>query len=367
MLTDILTVTVCIILIMLLWHNFYTFNSTSQLNKRKEFIMLKWIDVIKFAGSGNPVPERRVEKTDKEWQALLSPEEFRITRLKGTERAHSSEMCSLFEPGKYACVCCGTLLFDGNEKFESGTGWPSFTQPVTDNAVAYHKDISYGMVRIEALCNTCDAHLGHVFPDGPKPSGLRYCMNAVSLKKVESNEKKITFGGGCFWCTEAVFTQLKGVTKVESGYSGGKIDNPTYREVSSGMTGHAEVIEVTYNPKGISFEDLLRIHLSTHNPTTLNKQGVDMGTQYRSVIFYRTEDEKAAAQSVINEVQQVYDEPIVTELIPFEQFYKAEEYHQDYYKNNSEAGYCQVVIDPKLKKFKQLFKDKLIDVSTIEE
>lgn len=321
--------------------------------------MLKWIDIVKFASTGNPTPDKRVEKSEIEWKALLSEEEFYVARQKGTERAHSSEMCSLFEPGKYACACCGTLLFDADEKFESGTGWPSFTQPAKDNAVAYHKDASYGMVRIEALCNTCDAHLGHVFPDGPKPSGLRYCMNAVALKKVESNEQKATFGGGCFWCTEAVFSELKGVQKVESGYSDGQIDNPTYREVCSGLTGHAEVVEVTYNPKEISFDDLLRIHLSTHNPTTLNRQGADVGTQYRSIIFYRNTEEMEIADRILEEMQQAYDDPIVTELKPLVQFYKAEEYHQDYYKNNSEAGYCQAVIDPKLHKFRQLFKDKL--------
>lgn len=323
--------------------------------------MLKWIDIIRFAGTGNPVPDKKVIKTNDEWQKLLTPEEFRITRLKGTERAHSSEMCSLFEPGKYACVCCGTLLFDANEKFESGTGWPSFTQPVTENAIAYHKDISYGMVRVETTCNTCDAHLGHVFPDGPGPGGLRYCMNAVALKKVEGNERKATFGGGCFWCTEAVFNQLKGVTKVESGYSGGKIANPTYREVCSGLTGHAEVIEVTYNPDEITYSDLLRIHLSTHNPTTLNRQGADVGTQYRSAIFYRNEAEKKEAEQVIAEIQAVYDEPIVTQVAPLEYFYKAEEYHQDYYSNNSQEGYCQAVINPKLRKFRELFKNRLKD------
>jgi len=321
--------------------------------------MLKWIDVVKFASTGNLKPDQKFEKTVSEWQTLLTPEQFQITRLKGTERAHSSEMCSYFEPGKYACVCCGTLLFDGGEKFESGTGWPSFTQPIKENAVAYHKDISFGMVRIEALCNSCDAHLGHVFPDGPKPSGLRYCMNAVSLRKVESSDKKITFGGGCFWCTEAVFDLLQGVIKIESGYSGGKISNPTYREVCSGMTGHAEVIEVTYDPDQISFEDLLRIHLSTHNPTTLNKQGADTGTQYRSIVFYRNESEKNSAEKVISEMQPFFEDPIVTEIAPFEQFYKAETEHQNYYKENRDAQYCQVVIDPKLEKFKTLFKEKL--------
>lgn len=147
--------------------------------------MLTWNDIIKYANNGNPTPPRRVVKSDAEWKAILSPEEYHVTRQKGTERAHSSEMCSLFEPGLYACKCCGTPLFDSHEKFESGTGWPSFTQPVAVENVAYHKDTSFGMVRVEALCNVCDSHLGHVFPDGPAPSGLRYCMNAVSLDKIK--------------------------------------------------------------------------------------------------------------------------------------------------------------------------------------
>lgn len=148
--------------------------------------MLTWKDVLNFAGKGNPSPDRRVEKTEEEWMEVLDAEQFRVTRKKGTERAFSSEMCSKFEPGHYQCTCCGTLLFDANEKFESGSGWPSFTQPVKENAIAYLQDMSYGMSRIETICNTCDAHLGHVFPDGPAPSGLRYCMNAVALRKIEA-------------------------------------------------------------------------------------------------------------------------------------------------------------------------------------
>lgn len=147
--------------------------------------MLNWNDLIAFAKKGNPEPDKKVVKTDAEWKAQLTEEQYRVTRLKGTERPHSSELCSLFEPGIYGCVCCDSLLFDGSEKFESGTGWPSFTQPIKENAVGYIKDVSFGMIRIEAICNTCDAHLGHVFPDGPEPSGLRYCMNAVSLKKMK--------------------------------------------------------------------------------------------------------------------------------------------------------------------------------------
>ncbi|MGB0862312.1 MAG: bifunctional methionine sulfoxide reductase B/A protein [Saprospiraceae bacterium] len=321
--------------------------------------MLKWIDVIKYANQGAPKPDRRVEKTEDEWRNTLMPEVFRVTRLKGTERPHSSEMCSLFEPGKYACACCETPLFDSGEKFDSGTGWPSFTQPLEENAVAYHKDTTHGMYRIEALCNTCDAHLGHVFQDGPMPSGLRYCINSMSMKKIDTDEQKVTFGGGCFWCTEALFQQLKGVTKVKSGYSGGDIVNPTYREVCSGMTGHAEVIEVTYNPEEISYEDLLKIHLTTHNPTTLNQQGADVGTQYRSVIFYKNDTEKIAANQVVEELQNYFDKPIVTELKPFQAFFKAEANHQNYYNDNSNGRYCQAVIEPKLRKFKEFYKDKM--------
>ncbi|MCX6365713.1 MAG: peptide-methionine (R)-S-oxide reductase MsrB [Armatimonadetes bacterium] len=146
---------------------------------------LTWSNLIAFATTGNPKPNRVVEKTESEWRAQLTAEQFYVTRQHGTERAFSSELCSRFEAGIYACVCCNTVLFDSAEKFDSGTGWPSFTQPVETNAIAYNLDVSHGMQRIEAVCNTCQAHLGHVFPDGPAPSRLRYCMNAVALKKQE--------------------------------------------------------------------------------------------------------------------------------------------------------------------------------------
>ncbi len=150
--------------------------------------MLTWKDVIKFTKEGNLKPDRMVERSEEEWKSMLTMEQYRVTRLKGTERAFSSEMCSLFEPGLYACVCCNTLLFDASTKFESRTGWPSFTQPIKENAIAYLADYSYGMQRVETVCNVCQAHLGHVFPDGPEPSGLRYCMNAVALKKMEDKQ-----------------------------------------------------------------------------------------------------------------------------------------------------------------------------------
>ena len=145
--------------------------------------MLKWADVTTQADAGNPAPPRRVELTREQWRERLSEAQYRVTREHGTEAPHSSPMCSAFEPGRYDCVCCGTELFDSHTKFDSGTGWPSFTAPLTDNVVAYSLDRSHGMQRIEVSCSVCDAHLGHVFPDGPAPSGLRFCINAVALRK----------------------------------------------------------------------------------------------------------------------------------------------------------------------------------------
>jgi len=144
--------------------------------------MITWKDVIHFSVNGNPTPDKRVEKTAKEWSKILTPEQFRITRLKGTERPFSGELCSIFEEGTYSCICCETPLFDSTIKFNSSSGWPSFTQPIKENAIQHIKDSSHGMVRIEVVCNTCDGHLGHVFPDGPEPSGLRYCINSESMK-----------------------------------------------------------------------------------------------------------------------------------------------------------------------------------------
>ncbi len=144
--------------------------------------MLQWKDIINFSVKGNPQPDRRVDKTELEWQGLLTLEQFRVTRKKGTEAAHTGALCSSHEAGKYNCTCCNNPLFDSTIKFESGSGWPSFTQPIQENAIKYEKDTACGMIRVEAMCNTCDAHLGHVFPDGPEPSGLRYCINSESMR-----------------------------------------------------------------------------------------------------------------------------------------------------------------------------------------
>lgn len=181
---------------------------------------------------------------------------------------------------------------------------------------------------------------------------------------MKTDQYKIaTFGSGCFWCSEAVFQRLKGVIKVESGYSGGRRENPSYEQVCSGATGHAEVVQVTYDPEIISFEELLEVFWKTHDPTTLNRQGADVGTQYRSVIFYYDDEQKNLAEEYKRKLDEagIYENPIVTEISPLINFYKAEEYHQDYYNNNASQPYCSFVITPKLEKFKNVFKEKLIE------
>ena len=177
---------------------------------------------------------------------------------------------------------------------------------------------------------------------------------------MSKNLQLATFGGGCFWCTEAVFQQINGVEKVESGYSGGNVPgHPTYKEVCSGLTGHAEVVQVTFDAKIISYDDILRIFMTTHDPTTLNRQGGDTGTQYRSVIYYEEETQKEIAEAVVKEVAPHFENPIVTEITKLNVFYKAEDYHQDYYQNNQTQSYCSFVITPKLAKFRKLYADKL--------
>lgn len=163
-----------------------------NLKTKREKLMLTWKEVINFTIKGNLSPDRRVEKTESEWRKLLTLEQFRITRKKGTESPHSGELCSIYDQGLYNCICCNTPLFDSTIKFESGTGWPSFTQPIQPNAIKYKKDTMFGMIRVEVMCNTCDAHLGHVFPDGPAPSGLRYCINSEAMQLNIEKETKDT-------------------------------------------------------------------------------------------------------------------------------------------------------------------------------
>jgi peptide-methionine (S)-S-oxide reductase len=177
----------------------------------------------------------------------------------------------------------------------------------------------------------------------------------------EHGNEVITLGGGCFWCTEAVFSELRGVVKVESGYAGGAVPNPTYQQVCGGATGHAEVIQVTFDPSVVSLKEILEVFFTTHDPTTLNRQGGDTGTQYRSVVFYHSPEQKAVAEQVIQELTaaKLWRTKVVTELTPFTTFYKAEDYHQEYFANNGRQPYCQMVIAPKVAKFREHYREKL--------
>jgi peptide-methionine (S)-S-oxide reductase len=190
-------------------------------------------------------------------------------------------------------------------------------------------------------------------------------MNKKQKIRTSSALSTATLGGGCFWCTEAVFSRLKGVVKVESGYSGGNIENPTYQQVSTGRTGHVEVIQITFDPTIISFQEIVEIFFATHDPTTLNRQGNDVGTQYRSVIFYHNPEQRKVAEQVIKELDQskTYKVPIVTTVEPFTTFYPAEDYHKDYFKRNPNQGYSRFVIAPKLVKLKKGFLDKFREYS----
>ena len=186
-------------------------------------------------------------------------------------------------------------------------------------------------------------------------------MSGIINNMENKNLETATLGAGCFWCVEAVFDDLKGVESVESGYSGGHTENPTYREVCSETTGHAEVVNVTFNPQEISFKEILQVFFSVHDPTTLNRQGNDVGTSYRSAIFYHTDEQKRIAEETIKEVEAegVYDDPIVTQVAPFDKFYIAEDYHQEYFANNPSQPYCAAVVAPKVAKFRKKFVDRL--------
>lgn len=292
-----------------------------------------------FNAETNKVEQvEKIYKTDAQWKKLLTPEQYRVTRLKGTELPFSGK-CDIGQPGGiYKCVCCGTDLFRVDEKFESGTGWPSFWNPLSELNIKEEKDDSLGMGRVEVLCARCGAHLGHVFEDGPPPTHKRYCINAEALKfmplaRPSGKLEKCAFAAGCFWGVEEHFRNLKGVVNTSVGYAGGRTINPTYEEVCSNTTGHAETLELEYDPGVISYEKLLDEFWKMHDPTAVNRQGPDVGTQYRSAIFYYNEGQRKAALGSKEKLEKSgkYKKKIATEVLPAGAFYRAEDYHQKYY------------------------------------
>ncbi len=307
----------------------------------------------------------------------LTAMQFRVTQQCGTEPPFHNEFWNNKRPGIYVDVVSGEPLFSSLDKFDSGTGWPSFTKPLKETGVVNVANGSHGMNRVEVRSKKANSHLGHVFDDGPKPTGQRYCINSASLRFIpaedleregygeykmlfdqskpakelsESSEKPnsgyelATFASGCFWGVESLFKQVKGVLETTVGYTGGTVSNPTYRQVCTGITGHAEAVQIKYDPKKVSYEELLSLFWRMHDPTTPNRQGPDVGTQYRSAIFYHDEAQRKVAERSKEEFDRsgVYLKKATTQIVPASTFYEAEDYHQDYFEKQG-GGACHTL------------------------
>ena len=288
----------------------------------------------------------------------LTDLQYAVTQQCGTEPPFQNEYWDNKEAGLYVDLISGVPLFSSEDKFDSGTGWPSFTKPVAPEVLTEKIDSSAGMVRTEVSAVVSASHLGHVFDDGPGEAGLRYCINSASLRFIPEHEleregythyrpgngrRYALFAAGCFWKTEGYFRQLDGVLETGVGYSGGTTRNPTYNEVLRGDTGHAETLRIEYDPGVISYADLLRHFFRMHDPTTPDRQGNDRGTQYRSAVFVTNGEESAEARRVLAELEAAgtWNDPAVTEIRQAGAFYPAEPYHQDYLEKHP-GGYCHV-------------------------
>lgn len=280
------------------------------------------------------------EEEKMNYNKLNSTEELVIIH-KGTERPFSGKYYQQKEKGTYICKRCNTPLYRSEDKFDSQCGWPSFDDEIPG---AIRRVPDADGLRTEIICNNCGAHLGHVFT-GEKMTGknIRHCVNSISLNFIPAQKaakiEKAYFAGGCFWGTEYLFQEVKGVISARVGYMGGEKQDPTYREVCRGSTGHAEAIEVSYDPAETTYENLARLFFEIHDPTQVNRQGPDIGEQYRSAIFYRDEDQKQTAEKLIKILEDKGYE-IATALTPAGTFWEAEDYHQDYYLNNGKQPYC---------------------------
>ncbi len=292
--------------------------------------------------------QNRMDESGNPYYRYLTKEEEKVIVYKGTERPFSGEYDKFYQEGIYVCKRCGAELFKSTDKFNSGCGWPSFDDEIQG---AVRRTTDADGFRTEITCTTCDAHLGHVFKnEGYTDKNTRHCVNSVSLEFIPvqaSHRADIDtayFAGGCFWGVEYYMEQAKGVNSVESGYMGGRTDNPDYREVSSHQSGHAEVVQVVYNPSKISFEELARLFFEIHDPTQVDRQGPDVGNQYRSEVFYRSVEQKEIAEKLVSLLEQKGFK-VVTRINPATPFWKAEGYHQDYYIRHGGTPYCHSRVD----------------------
>lgn len=337
--------------------------------------------------SGRKAAQQDYEKpTGEVLRKQLNSLQYHVTQECGTEPPFQNAFWNNHEEGIYVDIVSGEPLFSSRDKFDSGTGWPSFTRPLNEDHITEHEDNSHGMDRVEVRSKMADSHLGHVFEDGPEPNGLRYCINSAALRfipadrleeegygdllalfrteeertdermnkaadkkeEMKMDDREIaTFAGGCFWGMEDILRDIPGVIDTEVGYTGGRAQNPDYGVVSSGLTGHAEAVRVVFDPRKITYEELLRYYFRMHDPTTKNRQGNDIGTQYRSAIFYSGERQREIAERVKEEVNRSgkWKNPIVTDIVPAGPFYEAEEYHQDYLEKHPNGYTCHYLRD----------------------
>lgn len=281
------------------------------------------------------------QNTDNMKFTILNTEEEKVIVNKGTEYAYTGKYEKYKEKGTYLCKQCYTPLYWSDDKFESNCGWPSFDDEIPGTV---KRETDADGRRTEILCTNCGGHLGHVFlNEGFTPKNTRHCVNSVSLQfvpvKVDVQVERAIFAGGCFWGVEHYFQKEEGVFSVTSGYTGGKVKNPTYKEVCTGKTGHAEAVEVVYDPKKVSFETLARLFFEIHDPTQLNRQGPDIGEQYRSAVFYVNMEQKQITERLVQELfKKGFD--VQTEITQASDFYFAEDYHQDYYDKTGKQPYC---------------------------